>query len=86
MESLGVKDQRPAEKDIVRIFQSCECVDGNVLPGVALMNLGIARKILGDTDGAISQFQRARSHFEEAGDLARLAEVHQLMGMTFLAK
>ena len=70
-------------QDTIPSFQD---LDGNILTGVALMNLGIARKILGDMDEAISQFQRARSHFEEEGDLARLAEVHHLMGMTFLGK
>ncbi len=67
-------------------FPSFRKSDGNILAGVASMNLGIARKILGDVDGAITQFQRARSHFEEGGDLARLAEVHHLMGMSFLTK
>lgn len=67
-------------------FQSFEEFDENILVGVALMNLGIAKKILGDADGAISQFQRARSHFEEGGDLGRLAEVHHLMGMSSLTK
>lgn len=69
-----------------RTSESFREPDGNILAGIASLNLGIARKILGDVDGAITQFQRARSHFEEGGDLARLAEVHHMMGMVFLTK
>jgi tetratricopeptide (TPR) repeat protein len=50
------------------------------------MNLAIAHGIVDDYCSAHVSFLRARSHFEEVGDLARLAELHFSHGMMALAK
>jgi tetratricopeptide (TPR) repeat protein len=39
-----------------------------------------------EIDDCASSFHRARSHFEEEGDLARLGDLHFRRGMGFLAK
>ncbi len=79
-------DTKKAQTYIRRAINSFERLEERQLSGVALMNLGVVFRILGDFDAAMSQFQRARSHFEEVGDLARLAELHYKIGMTYLAK
>ena len=56
------------------------------MAGVALMNLGIAYNIIGNSDLAVVHYRRAQSCFEEGGDLNRLAELHHNMGMSFLSK
>ena len=75
-----------AKTYIKRALQSFEQFEETLLSGIAQMNLGVVHSLLGDYDGALSSYHRARSHFEEAGDLARLAEIHHKCGMAFLEK
>ncbi|MBX2992096.1 MAG: tetratricopeptide repeat protein [Bacteroidetes bacterium] len=75
-----------AKSYIKHALQSFEHFNEVVDSGIAQMNLGVVSNLLGDYDAALSSYQRARSHFEEVGDPARLALLHYRMGMTFLAK
>jgi tetratricopeptide (TPR) repeat protein len=50
------------------------------------MNLAVAYGVLGDYDAALANFQRARSCFEEVGDIARLAELHYRRGAVLFTK
>jgi tetratricopeptide (TPR) repeat protein len=75
-----------AQAYIKRALHSFEQFDETLLAGVAHMNLGTVSCLLGDYDGSLSQYHRAKSHFEEAGDLARLAELHHKCGRVYLAK
>jgi tetratricopeptide (TPR) repeat protein len=68
-----------------RTLGMSEKVEPKHFLGATLMNLGVVYQILGDVKTAIAQFQRARSHFEEAGDLQRLGEVCFKLGMSYLA-
>lgn len=56
------------------------------MEGSVLMNMGIVHDIIGEFDTALLHYRRARSCFEEIGDLSRLAMVHHNIGMTHLHK
>ena len=71
---------------IQRALKSFEGTDDKRLMGTVQLNLAVAYGILGCYDEALTYFQRARSHFEEVGDLARLAELHYQLGMVLLVR
>lgn len=56
------------------------------MAGFVLMNLGIVHNITSHFDVALAHYKRAQSHFEEVGDLQRLAGLHHNMGMSYLFK
>jgi tetratricopeptide (TPR) repeat protein len=76
----------PTRKNIKRAMHSLQNSDDKLLAGTVEMNLAIAYRVLGDFDTALASFQRARSHLEEVGDLARLAELHHHRGVTLFLK
>lgn len=76
----------PTKKKIQRAIHSLQNSDDKMLAGTVQMNLAIAYGVLGDFDAALANFQRARSHFEEVGDLARLAELHHRRGVVLFVK
>ena len=68
-----------------RTHNHLEIVEEKYFLGATQMNLGVVYQILGDAKSALTQFQRARSHFEEVGDVAHLSEAYYKLGSTFLA-
>jgi tetratricopeptide (TPR) repeat protein len=76
----------PTKRNIKRAIHSLRNSDDKLLAGTVQMNLAIAYGVLGDFDAALANFQRARSHFEEVGDIARLAELHYRRGAVLFVK
>ncbi len=69
-----------------RAFKQFEHTRQTQMAGVALMNLGITYNMIGEYDSAVTYYTRAKSYFENVGDVNRLSEVHHNTGMTHLSR
>ncbi len=57
--------------------------DATQVIGKIDINLGIINNIMGKFDNAISYLKRALVIFEKLGDLKRIAEIRQNLGMVY---